>query len=41
VRVTSAEYRHEMNMLEQFKCWSSFHMVRLLINLQSALLSKE
>jgi cardiolipin synthase len=40
-RVTSAEYHNEMNLLEQFKCWSSFHMVRLLINLQSALLSKE
>jgi cardiolipin synthase len=40
-RVTSAGYKHEMNLLEQFKCWSSFHILRILINLQSALLAKE
>lgn len=40
-RVTSPEYRHEMNPMQQFTCWLSFHITRLLINLQYALLPKE
>lgn len=40
-KITASEYHHEMNPLEQFKCWLSFHTVRILINLQYTLLSKE
>lgn len=40
-RVTYSEYHHKMNPLQQFSCWVSFHIVRLLFKLQFALLSKE
>lgn len=40
-RVTTSEYHHKMNPLQQFSCWISFHLVRFLFGLQFALLAKE
>lgn len=40
-KVTSSEYHHKMNPLQQFSCWLSFRIIRILFGLQSILLSKE
>ncbi len=40
-RVTYSEYHNKMNVFEQFSCWLSFHVIRLLFKLQYALLSRE
>lgn len=39
--VTTSEYHHKMNPLQQFSCWASFHIVRFLFGLQFILLAKE
>ncbi|HXB10522.1 MAG TPA: phospholipase D-like domain-containing protein, partial [Bacteroidia bacterium] len=39
--VTSSDYHHKMNLFQQFTCWLSFHIVRILFGLQFALLAKE
>jgi cardiolipin synthase A/B len=39
--ITYSDYHHKMNPIQQFTCWLSFHIVRLLFKLQFALLAKE
>ncbi len=39
--VTSSDYHQKMNTYQQFTCWLSFHIVRILFGLQFALLAKE
>ena len=40
-RISDSIYHSKMTPLQQFRCWVSFHLVRLLFSLQFALLSKE
>ncbi|NNM94580.1 MAG: hypothetical protein HKL88_03845 [Bacteroidia bacterium] len=41
VRITYPQYHQRMNPFQQFTCWMSFHIMRILFKLQIALLSRE
>ena len=40
-QVTYSEYHHTMNPFQQFTCWLSFHIIRMLFGLETLLISKE